>query len=133
MTSEPKSYITAVAWSPCSRFIAVAQASSYHKTIGILDSVTLEQLNTFQSSHRTEWVSFSPDGDLLVGFDHRQGFTSWDLQTGGPVGTFIQVDQQKFLPMKSSFDSLKPPVDTTPLRPYVDHCFSSTFSTDGKC
>ena len=132
MTSEPKSYITAVAWSPCSRFIAVAQASSYHKTIGILDSVTLEQLNTFQSSHRTEWVSFSPDGDLLVGFDHRQGFTSWDLQTGGPVGTFIQVDQQKFLPMKSSFDSLKPPVDTTPLRPYVDHCFSSTFSTDGK-
>ena len=134
MTSEPSSYITAVAWSPCSRFIAVAQTSSYHETIGILDSVTLEQLNTFQSSHKTEWVSFSPDGDLLVVFDHWQGFTSWDLQTGGPVGTFRKVNQLKIsrIRSRSSLDSLIPPVDTTPSEPYVNHCFSSTFSTDGK-
>ncbi|KAF9786424.1 hypothetical protein BJ322DRAFT_786340 [Thelephora terrestris] len=74
----------AVAWSPCSRFVAVSRLA----TIEILDAKTLERLNTIESYRGLQHtqLSFSPDGHTLTKFD---GFelTRWDLQTGSPVGT----------------------------------------------
>ena len=70
------------AWSPCNKFIAVANPTS----IDILDAVTLEQLNTFKSSDESKCLSFSPDGCTLTQFSS-QKFINWDIQTGGPVNT----------------------------------------------
>ena len=77
--------VAAVAWSPCSGFIAVARAGPY--IIEILDHVTLEPLNTFESPSVVGWLRFSPDSRLLVQLSHTKELTNWDLQTGGPVGT----------------------------------------------
>ena len=73
-----------VVWSPCSRFIAIMT----HSAIEILDAVTLQQINTFESEHCSvhHRLGFSPDGHtfFLLGLGE---FTRWDLQTGIPVGT----------------------------------------------
>ena len=80
------SQISAFTWSPCSRFIAIARASS--SEIAILDTVTLEQLHTMHPSQNINWTSFifSPDGCLLTGYSWDDNcIVSWDLQTGGPI------------------------------------------------
>ena len=73
-----------VAWSPCSRFIAIAK----YGVIEILDGATLECLNTFRSPHETwcEYLLFSPDSCTLTQHSEVQ-LICWDLQTGVPVGT----------------------------------------------
>ena len=82
---EPYTTVAAVAWSPCSRFIAVGRGNPY--IIEILDHVTLERLGAFESPSAGRRLHFSPDNRLLVQFSNTQDLTSWDLQTGGPVGT----------------------------------------------
>ena len=82
--------IDTVAWSPCSRFIAIYLCSSLQ--IKILDSVTLVQLTTLQlpkdQKGPCRWLIFSPDSHLLTWFGYYQGasdlgeITTWDLQTG---------------------------------------------------
>jgi len=98
--------VTNAAWSPCSRFIAVALFAM----IEILDAVTLERLHTFThpSTERTGWLSFSPDSRSLTQF-HDYGLTTWDLQTGGRISVI-------------------------PLPSNISHSqyFSSTYSMDGK-
>ena len=47
----PHPIVFAAAWSPCSRFIAVARSDSI--MIEVLDSVTLERLNTFEPPYTT--------------------------------------------------------------------------------
>ena len=94
-------------WSPCNKFLAVVKPEL--EAAEILDAVTLERLNTFQSPDPSVqwWLSFSTDSRLLTQFSGRS-LTSWDLQTGGLVGT-IQSGLNE--------SSLDP--------------FSSTYSTDG--
>ena len=84
--AEYQDDIGPVAWSPCSRFIAVARGHS--TTIEVLDAVTLGKLNTLKSPpSRDNWLSFSPNSHLLLRLDDKWQLTSWDLQTGGPVCT----------------------------------------------
>ena len=72
-------------WSPCSRFIAVVK----FKSVEVLDAVTLSRLFIFDGSSYAiidQQLGFSPDGHCLtLHVDER--LISWDLQTGGPLGT----------------------------------------------
>ena len=96
------SKIGQAAWSPCSRFMAIAWGDI--PTIDVLDSVTLQRLQTFKPlpstpTHRRALV-FSPDGRILTYHgisdgDREPNVTSWDLQTGGLVST-IGFQRLKF-------------------------------------
>ena len=80
-------YADVVTWSPCGRLVAVAWRGS--RTIEVLDGVTLKPLNVFISPRygsRNSWLSFSLDSRLLTQFGDGE-LISWDLQTGGSVGT----------------------------------------------
>ena len=79
--------INAAAWSPCSRFIAVAQGNS--NMIEILDAATLNQLNSLTAPDIAIQLGFSPDSHLLTQFSTKKKLTSWDLQTGGPAGSIL--------------------------------------------
>ena len=102
-------YITKVAWSSCSRFIAVGLLD----TTEILDAVTFERLHTFEhpwpKCMKTEWLSFSPDSRSLTRFSSGDyGLTTWDLQTGGQISA------------------------TPPMPGAFSKYFSSAYSMDGK-
>ena len=93
-------------WSPCSKFIAVAQS----KAIEILDAVTLTRIGGFEHKGKTRWLSFSPDIRSLTQFSHGDyGITTWDLQTGGRISTIPSTPNTSFT-----------------------RCFSSVHSIDGK-
>ena len=84
-----------VAWSPCNRFIAIACVGA--RTVDILDSTTLQRLQTLKSPKdiSTDYRApvFSPDSRVLTCFggDHTAFWdlglfvVSWDLQTGGVI------------------------------------------------
>jgi len=76
--------IRTVAWSSCSRFVAVGLLRSTE----VLDAVTLERLHTFTHPYSDGgWLSFSPDSRSLTRVHRRLiGSTTWDLQTGGQIG-----------------------------------------------
>ena len=79
--------ILAVAWSPCSRFIAVATGSS--GGIQILDAVTLDQLlimSPIPLEEDDHSLKFSPGGHFLtlcLKAHQDVHIVSWDVQTGG--------------------------------------------------
>ena len=84
--------VVAVAWSHCSKFVAIVDHKS--PEVAILDATTLEQLHILHSKYqRAKWggLKFSPDGHLLTSYSHRicddniRCIASWDLQTGGIV------------------------------------------------
>jgi len=107
-TARHSGLVRAVAWSSCSRFIAV----DLFESTEVLDAATLEQLQTFMYplSGNYGQLSFSPDGRSLTwisGTDNR--CTTWDLQTGGQISA-------------------------TPLAPDMPSSsyFSSSHSMDGK-
>ena len=103
-TMKHSGYIRTVAWSSCSRFIVV----DLNESTKVLDTVTLERLHTFTHPwSETGLFCFSPDNRSLTRID--EGFTTWDLQTGGQI-------------------SATPPR----LNIYDTRYFSSTYSTDGK-
>ena len=86
--------IRQAAWSPCSRFIAISWGDI--PTIDVLDSVTLQRLQTFRPSPNVPALCgvliFSPDGRILryhgiPDGDYELCVSSWDLQTGGLVST----------------------------------------------
>jgi len=91
------SRISTVAWSPCSKFIAI----TWHKAkiIDVLDSVTLQKLQVL-NPQQTLWTPFqdpvlvfSPDSRILTGsvyMDGKLSFESWDLQTGDQAGVIIR-------------------------------------------
>ena len=64
------------------------------KAVEILDAVTLNRLNTFEVPHSDSFPSgscrFSPHSRILTKFDGEK-LVSWDLQTGGPVGTILSA------------------------------------------
>ena len=106
-TKRFSDYICAVAWSPCSRFVATAQSPS--DRIVVLDAATLKQLYTLYNTNQhivvlnakafgcygpyrqkkhIVWsgLVYSPDGHLLTGYSYINNcIASWDLQTGGQV------------------------------------------------
>ena len=71
-----------VVWSPCNKFIAVAN----HQSVEVIDSVTLSRLGIFQHSLNAtlQQLAFSPDSCCLTLFASKS-IISWDLQTGGPL------------------------------------------------
>ena len=88
------SQIQQAVWSPCSRFVAIAWGDI--PTIDVLDSVTLQRLQSFRPLPSVSmWAGvliFSPDGRILTYHgipweDHELCVSSWDLQTGGLVST----------------------------------------------
>jgi len=89
-------FVDTAVWSPCGRFIAIAQRSS--NEVAILDAVTLEQLYTTSPASQLSYsvdLVFSPDGCFLTGHS-RVAFSanhivSWDLQTGGLISD-ISID-----------------------------------------
>ena len=95
----PFGICTAV-WSPCNGFIAIPLGHPLDgTTVGVLDSVTLQQLQTLKlpqgmSTYYMELI-FSPDSHILTcsGDNHWNGMSeelfvvSWDLQTGGIAST----------------------------------------------
>ena len=90
------SEIELATWSPCNRFIAITYVDTV--TVDILDSVTLQRLQTLEppaglfTARRV--LTFSPDSRILTyssGTPSRDVFgylfvVSWDIQTGGEVG-----------------------------------------------
>ena len=72
-------------WSPCNRFIAVAGDGF----VEVLDAATLSRLSIFENSYADsdpQQLGFSPDGRCLT-LCVDKALISWDLQTGGPLGT----------------------------------------------
>ena len=72
------------AWSPCSKFIAVARSGA----VEICDAVTLSLLKSFKPPSPMDsavLLCFSPDSSFLTQFNS-QDLITWDLQTGGSVG-----------------------------------------------
>ena len=103
-TSFPRG-IRAIAWSPCSRFIAISQHSS--DNIAILDAVTLEQIYTTCSiglGRGPQNLVFSPDSHLLTGYFNALNplppfIASYDLQTGGLISKTGGVIDAERLPL----------------------------------
>ena len=71
-----------VAWSLCSRFIAVSLVSE--REIQILDARTLKKLQHFiHPHHNPQLFTFSPKSHLLTSLDNKsETIINWDLQTG---------------------------------------------------
>ena len=107
-TAHRPQRVAAVAWSPCSKFVALAYGQL--AVVEILDATTLGRMKTFSPSpDGTQLLSFSPDGRLLTAISEKLELTSWDLQTGCTVCT-------------------TPPES----RATRNICISSTYSSDGK-
>ena len=84
-TFKHTSKIGGIAWSPCSRLIAVAPHSP--SGMQILDVITLEPLFTTSPIdwlHGEGSLIFSPDGHLLT-LTFCEWVATWDLQTGGII------------------------------------------------
>ena len=105
-TLHSKSYCPKTRWSPCNKFVALAKP----RAVEILDAATLQQLNTLKLpvDFYCQMVIFSPNSHFLTGFS-KENLISWDLQTGGPIGT---------IPLGPD--------------PGFEHPYSSTYSVDGK-
>ena len=87
------SRIELAVWSPCNKFIAIAQDGT--SAVYILDSMTLQQLQILRPPQGTSTqhgvLIFSPDSQILTysgpsHLDQELFVVSWDLQTGGIVG-----------------------------------------------
>ena len=83
--------IDTAAWSPCSKFIAIAWGKS-RATIEILDAITLWRLAVLNfplgEIGHTRWLVFSPNARLLTWFGETpEQFITWDRQTGALVST----------------------------------------------
>ena len=97
-TTRPSEIILAV-WSPCSRFVAITFYGI--ATVGVLDSVTFQQLQTLNPPqdvpNEYNALIFSLDSQILTcstgEFEDEQFVVSWDLQTGGMVST-IRLPKQ---------------------------------------
>ena len=110
--SCPSEIMRAV-WSPCSRFIAISWGDI--PTIDVLDSVTLQRLQSFRPlPNVTMWsgvLIFSPDARILTYHgipdgDHEQCVSSWDLQTGGLVSTITLQGPESVPNLLGKFHSI---------------------------
>jgi len=83
------SSIKTTAWSPCSKFVAVAWGRfMYGGTVEILDAGTLGQLSILPlyKQSQTQCLIFSPDTSLLTWIGQNPNWIiSWNVQTGVQV------------------------------------------------
>ena len=117
-TARPSS-LESVVWSPCNRFIAIAWDGA--RTVDVLDSTTLQRLQTLESPEDMyTWYQaliFSPDSRILTCFGGddtaSRGWglfvVSWDLQTGGVI-TVIRWqgsarDSRRLLPRSITYST----------------------------
>ena len=112
-------------WSPCNNFIAVIK----FKTIELLDAVTLKRFVTFKSRGDScaQWLSFTPDSRFLTEF-HHGGLTTWDLQTGGTVGTIHSIPSMSSTCVSSPTYSTDGKVIAVACRPLFGNNTIATFS-----
>ena len=82
-TIRRSNIIYPVAWSLCSKFVAIGQTDSVAE-VQILDAITLKQLKSIVLPHsHTKLLTFCPGGRSLMWVGHdSEAFISWDLQTG---------------------------------------------------
>ena len=88
--TESSGHIRTIAWSPCSKLIAIGQ---YYRVV-VLDTVTLERLHTMHLKNcHVFWedLIFSPDGHFLTGCSEEGLIANWDLQTGGLISTINTI------------------------------------------
>ena len=85
-------YIQLAVWSPCNQFIAIS--SWDYPLVGILDSATLVELQTFrfkpEGNYTRTALRFSPDSRLLTcsfTFGYKWSLATRDLQTGRTIST----------------------------------------------
>ena len=109
-TMRPSEIDSAV-WSPCDRFIAITWYNV--KTVDVLDSATLQRLQTLESRQdvSTEFrvLAFSPDSRILTccsgqcssSLDQELFVVSWDLQTGG-VANVVKLQPKIAYPLTGS-------------------------------
>ena len=94
--------IELVAWSPCSRFIALSPWGSV--TVDVLDSLTLQKLQCLESEGDivsfSEALMFSPDGRTLASSGHNAtdgvSVVSWHLQIGCVAGVIRWKSQIRY-------------------------------------
>ena len=95
------SAIKLAVWSQCNRFIAIARGNTV--TVDILDSSTLQRLQTLESAQDIPIfhgaLIFSPDSRVLTcfsdgGCSDETFLISWDLQTGGTVSIIKRQGQK---------------------------------------
>jgi len=95
-----------IAWSPCSRFIAVGPGSCTTET-RILDAATLKRVKSLSSQKSlTQSLNFSPGGRLLARLSRSPAMlTIWDLQTGvlASIISPEQVERERHYPEGSSY------------------------------
>jgi len=91
-----------VAWSPCSRFIAISWGE-HPPRVEILDAATLMRLTVLEfpmgDLDHTNWLIFSPDGRLLTSFVYCEvggKLISWDLQTGVVVSAISAEEERNY-------------------------------------
>ena len=128
--------IVAVAWSPCSRFIALAPVSS--SGIQILDAVTLKPLSITSpipivpdgsrqgTGRRSGHLVFSPDGKFLTVWKATlPHIISWDIQTGGLMSS-IKVDENFGTCQSITYSECGTMIGT--LFTFLDICTIKTFN-----
>ena len=90
-TAYPNPGIPIVAWSSCSKFIAVG----LYESTEVLDAVTLERLHNFTHPEFLSdagQLSFSPDGRSLTRNNRGYyGCITWDLKTGGRISALYSL------------------------------------------
>jgi len=94
-----------IAWSPCSRFIAIS--SGWYTEAQILDAATLERVKSLSSQRGNTWsLAFSAGGRLLARISSSPAvLTIWDLQTGVPASVISleQVEREQCYPEGSFY------------------------------
>ena len=84
--------VSAIAWSPCNRFTAVARFGP--KVVELLDAATLGLLDVFRLPSGWMWLGdrplliFSPDSRSPT-LSVRGRIITWDLQTGGEAANLL--------------------------------------------
>jgi len=121
VTTKHRDPILDVAWSSCSRFVAIGLSGDTK----VLDAATLARLHTFMHPRSDGGChSFSPDSRSLTWIeDNNGGSITWDLQTGGRISAIPSIPD-----MFSGLRDFVYPMDDNMFD--LEH-FSSTYSMDG--
>ena len=100
-------YVSAVAWSPCGRFIAIGWFGN-EESIEVLDAAIHDRHAIFNSpSGSNRVLIFSPDCRLLtLAYDDDVGIhlVNWDIQTCAPMSTIsgLQISDRRHLSLAFS-------------------------------
>ena len=92
-TTKCRAWVHRIAWSPCSRFIAISLEDGTE--VQILDGATLKTIGYLESGYPVHAIGFSPRGHSVTCVSVKPAIIiSWDLQTGAPVSEIDSGDIQ---------------------------------------